>query len=56
MSGIKKRLLANRGEMAMRILHTDGELGILAVAMFSEDEAHSVHKGDGSIHSVREVL
>ena len=46
MSAIKKLRVANRGEMAVRILRTAGELGILTVAMFSEDEAHSVHKGD----------
>lgn len=46
MSDIKKLLVANRGKMAVRILHTASELGILAVAMLSEDEAQSVHKGN----------
>jgi len=39
----KKILIANRGEIAIRIARTAAEMGIAAVAVFSEDDAESLH-------------
>jgi pyruvate carboxylase len=36
-------LIANRGEIAIRIMRAAAELGIRTVAVFSEDDAHSLH-------------
>ena len=36
-------LIANRGEIAIRIARAAAELGIRAVAIFSEDDALSLH-------------
>ncbi len=48
---ISRLLIANRGEIAMRIHQAAAELGIIAVAVFSEDDAQSPHvsKADESI-------
>ncbi|NBV12461.1 MAG: acetyl-CoA carboxylase biotin carboxylase subunit [Sphingobacteriia bacterium] len=45
MSGkkIKKLLVANRGEIALRILRTAKEMGIKTVAVFSAADRHSPH-------------
>ena len=40
---IKKLLIANRGEIAIRIAQAAAELGIATVAVFSEDDANSLH-------------
>ena len=40
---MKTLLIANRGEIAVRIMHAAAELGIRTVAVFSEDDAHSLH-------------
>jgi acetyl/propionyl-CoA carboxylase alpha subunit/acetyl-CoA carboxylase carboxyltransferase component len=39
----KKLLIANRGEIAIRIARTAAEMGIATVAVFSEDDAQSLH-------------
>jgi acetyl/propionyl-CoA carboxylase alpha subunit/acetyl-CoA carboxylase carboxyltransferase component len=39
----KKLLIANRGEIAIRIARSAAELGIATVGVFSEDDASSLH-------------
>jgi pyruvate carboxylase len=36
-------LVANRGEIAIRVMRAAAEMGIRTVAIFSEDDAHSLH-------------
>lgn len=43
MTTINKLLIANRGEIAVRIIRTAREMGIRTVAVFSEADAHSMH-------------
>ena len=38
-----KLLIANRGEIAIRIARAAAELGIATVAIYSEDDANSLH-------------
>ena len=40
---IKKILIANRGEIACRVIHTCQEMGIKTVAIFSEGEENALH-------------
>jgi acetyl/propionyl-CoA carboxylase alpha subunit len=40
---IRKLLIANRGEIAIRIARAAGELGIATVAIYSDDDALSLH-------------
>ena len=40
---LSKLLIANRGEIAIRILHAAAELGIPTVAVFSEDDHAALH-------------
>ena len=40
---LRKLLIANRGEIAIRIARTAAEMGIATVAVFFEDDAHSLH-------------
>ena len=40
---LRALLIANRGEIAIRIARTAAELGIRTVAVFSEDDALSLH-------------
>jgi acetyl/propionyl-CoA carboxylase alpha subunit/acetyl-CoA carboxylase carboxyltransferase component len=39
----KRLLIANRGEIAIRIARTAGELGIASVTLYSQDDAASLH-------------
>ena len=40
---IRKLLIANRGEIAIRIARAAAELGIASVSVYSEDDATSLH-------------
>src|SRR5208282_2379519 len=39
----KKLLIANRGEIAIRVMEAAAELGLVTVAIFSQDDAQSLH-------------
>jgi acetyl/propionyl-CoA carboxylase alpha subunit/acetyl-CoA carboxylase carboxyltransferase component len=48
---LKTLLIANRGEIAIRIARSAAEMGIATVAIFSEDDAQSLHtrKADSAV-------
>lgn len=43
MKKIQKILIANRGEIAVRIIETLRKLGIASVAVYAKDDAHALH-------------
>lgn len=40
---MRRLLIANRGEIAIRVTEAAAELGLTTVAIFSEDDAKSLH-------------
>jgi acetyl-CoA carboxylase biotin carboxylase subunit len=51
MKAIKKILIANRGEIAIRVMRTAAEMGIKTVAVYSDADAHAlfVSKADEAV-------
>lgn len=44
---MKKLLVANRGEIAIRIARAAGEIGVAALTIYAEDDGQSAHVAQG---------
>ena len=44
---IKKILIANRGEIALRVIQTAREMGILSVTLYTDEESNLPHSSAG---------
>src|SRR5690242_8570855 len=44
MSGFRKLLVANRGEIAIRVFRTSHELGIRTVAIYTHEDRYALHR------------
>jgi acetyl/propionyl-CoA carboxylase alpha subunit len=54
---IRKVLIANRGEIAIRIGHTLREMGIETVAVFTEPDEHALHvRSADQVHRIESYL
>ena len=47
MGKIKKILIANRGEIALRVIQTAREMGIKTVTLYTDEEVSLPHKSAG---------
>ncbi|MEF8844292.1 MAG: biotin carboxylase N-terminal domain-containing protein [Bacteroidales bacterium] len=46
MKPVKTLLIANRGEIAVRIIHTANKMGIYTITVFSEQDRHALHTSE----------
>ena len=53
---IKKILIANRGEIALRVIATAQEMGIKTVAIYTEDEKNALHVEIRRVNPVRSII
>ncbi|MFD2013682.1 biotin carboxylase N-terminal domain-containing protein [Acinetobacter vivianii] len=44
MNSIRTILIANRGEIAIRVMRAASEMGIRTVAIYAEEDKHALHR------------